>query len=168
MSHNPQFNNSNRYSRPNYSNEYALPSESDMHFYSDNEKKQVKSELFVKTAEDIAKAISTSGNRHNSGMTTTQLRRFYHKVLYFRQMIENKAQTPEERQKEFVVQQPFINMLLPTVVYAVKRSNSNVPVVFQKFLEINLRKNVNDWNDFVVFCYLFEAVVGYFQQHGKH
>jgi len=128
-------------------------------FYSNEEKKIVKADLFDKTANEIAKSFIGQGKFGVYGVSKTQLRRLYDEVKRFDQNLD------ETWEKNF----PYIRMIRSKVSYNVARAiekNRNESDVYKnlsKFISEGLDQ-VKDKDDYHVFSSLFEAVYGFYYE----
>jgi len=131
-------------------------------FYSNEEKKIVKTDLFDKTANAIADSFVGKGKFGVYGVSKTQLRRFYDEVKRFDQNLDGTSETWE---KNF----PYIRMIKSKVSYNVARAieknkfEEDVYKNLSKFILEGLDdKHVKDETDYHVFTSLFEAVYGFY------
>jgi len=120
-------------------------------FYTENEKKIIKEELFDKKANEIAECMV--------GITGTQFRRIYDMVKSFEQKLNGTGESWSDNY-------PFILKVKAMVAYAVARAkekNKHEAGAYENlkafiFDGIDL---VKDEKDYQVFLSLFEAVYGY-------
>lgn len=110
----------------------------------------VREDLFVDRANDIAKSFSQS----RQDIKGTQIRKFYDEVLRLKLKIDS-SNNREERFKSIL---PYIKMLIPKVIYAEKRKTANE--AFEDFIKSNIG-GIENLEQFDVFCDFFEAVVAY-------
>jgi len=132
-------------------------------FYSNEEKKIVKADLFDKTAEGIANSLVNKDRRGELyGVSSTQMRRLYDEVKRFDQNLDG---TPETWEKNY----PYIRMIKSKVSYNIARAieknrfEEDVYKNLSKFILEGLdEKCVKDEEDYHVFTALFEAVYGFY------
>jgi len=131
-------------------------------FYSNAEKKTVKTDLFDKTAEGIASGFVGQGKFGTYGVSKTQLRRLYDEVKRFEQNLDG---TDETWKKYF----PYIKMIKSKTSYNIARAiekNRNDADVYKRlstFISEGLDQ-VKDEEDYHVFTSLFEAVYGFYYE----
>ncbi|MDD4527944.1 MAG: type III-A CRISPR-associated protein Csm2 [Candidatus Margulisbacteria bacterium] len=129
-----------------------------MEFWKDKEKGIVNAELFSKKAEEIVISL-TSVNKWEKiekELDKNQIRKFYNDVL----TIKSKINSSENIELEFERQKPYLNMLRAKVAYA--RSRKHIRGDNFVLFITNSLNEVNDVQDFKVFCSLYEAVIAYF------
>ena len=131
-----------------------------MDFWKDKSKGIVQTELYsVRAKEIVGKFFYKDRNgKTQKELDSTQLRKFYNDVL----IIKTKINNAEDMELEFDIQLPYLNMLRAKVQYSesrknIKKLNSN----FKWFINESLSQ-IEDLNDFKVFCTLFESVIAYF------
>jgi CRISPR-associated protein Csm2 len=101
-------------------------------------------ELLNKTAQIYAKKIS-------DGVTSTQVRKFFDKVL----VLNEKAKYVDDFQSEIL---PFVKSLNSKVAYANARkvvNNAFVTMINECVQQINSKEKLE------IFCLFFEAVIGF-------
>ncbi len=130
-----------------------------MEFWKDKDKGTVNAELFSKEAEKIVasflKGINKLG-KNEPELNKNQIRKFYNDVL----SIKSKIDISESIELEFERQKPYLNMLKAKVAYAKSRNHIRGDN-FEAFIKTSLNE-INDVQDFKVFCSLYEAVIAYF------
>ena len=121
---------------------------------------QKDQELFDKTARNIAeKEIGTE-------VKTTQIRKFYDKVLELYQEAEETCMDKEEEEAKAYFQSnivPFIKMLNSKVAYASNRKTGSKPLInngFKKMMETCIMQ-VNSMDKLKTFKLFFEAIIGF-------
>ncbi|MDI6781273.1 MAG: type III-A CRISPR-associated protein Csm2 [bacterium] len=119
-------------------------------FWKDKSKKQIQTELFSKTAEELAEKVFNE-SRNKTTNKPTQIRKFYNEVLRYKT-------DPDEFEKIL----PYLKMLTAKAAYAVGRKL--ISDGFKNFIEESL-KNIKDKDDFDAFAGLFEAFMGYYKFH---
>ena len=133
-------------------------------FFEDINNRIVKVNLFSDTANEEANSFikvykDKWGNIKGKKGTpsSTQIRKFFNDLLVIKQKIENILDK-NEKKIEFKRQLPYIKMLKAKVAYAKSRDNVN-----QEFVEFIRKyiKEINDLDDFFVFCDFFEAIIAY-------
>jgi CRISPR-associated protein Csm2 len=117
--------------------------------------RQIDPELFSKTAEELAKKIN--GERTTKINNPTQIRKFFDEVIRFQVMIQSN---PEQ----FAELLPYIKMLNAKAAYATGRDL--IGAEFKGFLSDSL-KQVNDREDFEIFCSFFEAFLGFYKYYAE-
>jgi CRISPR-associated protein Csm2 len=131
-------------------------------FYSNEEKKIVKADLFDKTAQEIASGFikKRPNGRDWYCVSGSQMRRHYDEVKRFDQNLDGTSGTWEKNY-------PYIKMIKSKVSYNVARvidkkpSDAEVYKSLSTFIlnYIDLVKNEDDYH---VFTALFEAVYGFY------
>ena len=124
-------------------------------FWKDRSKRQIDPELFSTTAEELAKKIN--GERTTKINNPTQIRKFFDEVIRFQVMI---ISNPEQ----FAELLPYIKMLNAKAAYAAGRDL--IGNEFKLFLSDSL-KQVNDREDFEIFCSFFEAFLGFYKYYAE-
>ena len=129
-----------------------------MEFWKDKGTGTVNAELFSMEAEKIVKSFQFKDQRgyDKKELTSNQIRKFYNDVL----TIKSKIDSSENIELEFERQKPYLNMLRAKVAYAKSRKNIQGDN-FVVFITNSLNE-VNDVQDFKIFCSLYEAVIAYF------
>jgi len=127
-------------------------------FWKDKGKQQITIDLFSVKAEEIIKSISFKDNRGNEKreLDKNQIRRFYNDVV----VISSKINNAKDKELEFEKQLPYLNMINAKVAYSKARkliTGDN----FSDYIKKSIQQ-VNDLDDFKVFCSLFESVIAYF------
>jgi len=131
-------------------------------FYSNAEKKIVKTDLFDGIAKGIASGFVGPGKFGFYGVSKTQLRRLYDEVKRFAQNLDG---TDETWKKSL----PYIKMIKSKTSYNIARAiekNRNESDVYKKlsaFISEGLNQ-VKDEEDYHVFAALFEAVYGFYYE----
>ncbi|MCM8794011.1 MAG: type III-A CRISPR-associated protein Csm2 [Candidatus Omnitrophica bacterium] len=118
-------------------------------FFEDKDKTIIKKELLDQKAEEIAKNLQ-------SGLTSAQLRKFYHDAKTIQRRIELEGNN-EEIFKKYL---PEIKMIKAKAAYASNPKKPKIPKKFNDFLTAGIKK-IEDYKDFKAFMKHFEAVVGY-------
>lgn len=123
-------------------------------FWKDRSKRQIDPDLFSTTAEELAKKINLERmNSRDKLNKSTQIRKFFDEVIRFQGMIQGAPEQFEELL-------PYIKMLNAKAAYAAGRDL--IGSEFKVFLSESL-KQVNDRQDFEVFCSFFEAFLGFYK-----
>lgn len=124
-------------------------------FWKDRSSRQIDPELFSTTAEELAKII----NRERTAKINnpTQVRKFFDEVVRFQGMIQGDPQ-------QFAELLPYIKMLNAKAAYAAGRDL--IGSEFKSFLSDSL-KQVNDREDFEIFCSFFEAFLGFYKYYAE-
>jgi CRISPR-associated protein Csm2 len=132
-------------------------------FYSNEDKKIVKADLFDKTAQEIASGF-VGKNKFGDlyGVSGTQMRRLYDEVKRFDQNLDG---TPATWEKNY----PYIRMIKSKVSYNVARAiekNRFEADVYTKLSEFIMKyiEIVKDEEDYHVFTSLFESVYGFYYE----
>jgi len=116
--------------------------------------RQIDPELFSTTAEELANKINLERmNSRDKLNKPTQVRKFFDEVIRFQVMI---ISNPEQ----FNELLPYIKMLNAKAAYAAGRDL--IGNEFKLFLSDSL-KQVNDREDFEIFCSFFEAFLGFYK-----
>jgi len=131
-------------------------------FYSNAEKKIVKTGLFDEIAKGIASGFVGQGKFGIYGVSKTQLRRLYDEVKRFEQNLDGTDETWEKNL-------PYIKMIKSKTSYNITRAiekNRNEADVYKKLSEFITGglDQVNDEKDYNVFTSLFEAVYGFYYE----
>jgi CRISPR type III-A-associated protein Csm2 len=126
-------------------------------------------ELFNSTAESIASLFVEQPHYGKSnGVSRHQLRRQYESIIKIRQKIE-KPQSEEEKDKEWQKQYPFVKMIRSQVAYSVARVtkdyNKKHYKAYKNFIDVCINQ-INNKKSFLTFCYLFEAIYGFYYELG--
>ena len=123
-------------------------------FWNDRNNRQIDPELFSTTAEDLANKVNLERiNSRDKLNKPTQVRKFFDEVIRFQGMIQGDP-------KQFAELLPYIKMLNAKAAYAAGRDL--IGTEFKAFLSESL-KQVNDREDFEVFCSFFEAFLGFYK-----
>lgn len=131
------------------------------YFYKNVENNIIKEDLLTEKALKWAKSFISPEKPQqgpkNPPLTSAQLRRFYHDVKALELKVKNN----------FDQAKPLIKMLKSKAAYAcpTKGRERKVPMEFRKFIE-EMVDNIKTEKDFIAFCLVFEAVVGYFYGEG--
>ncbi len=138
-------------------------------FFEDINKKIVKTNLFTDTAENYVKKFKDTKDtkkifNHRTKKqeekiikntpTTTQIRKFFNDILVIKQKFENTSNINDE----FKRQLPYIKMLKAKVEYSFHRDKVNS--AFKNFIIKNIDE-IQDVDDFFVFCDFFESIIAY-------
>ncbi len=123
-------------------------------FWQNREKRQIDPQLFSETAETLAKKINQErlGSRDKLNKPT-QVRKFFDEVIRFQGMSQADP-------AQFAELLPYIKMLNAKAAYAAGRDL--IGPDFKGFLSDSL-KQVNDQQDFELFCSFFEAFLGFYK-----
>ena len=108
-------------------------------------------EMVTSQAQSIAQTLV------KEGLTSTQLRRFFHEI---RRLQALTGSTEEE----FLKARPYVKMVHSKAAYASR--NRDFPSSFYKFLSSNI-EDIASREDFDKFIQYFEAVVGYFYAYSE-
>lgn len=123
-------------------------------FWKDRGCRQIDPELFSTTAEELANKINLERTNSRDKLNKpTQVRKFFDEVVRFQGMIQGNPQ-------QFVELLPYIKMLNAKAAYAAGRDL--IGSEFKSFLSDSL-KQVNDREDFEIFCSFFEAFLGFYK-----
>lgn len=125
-------------------------------FFSDLNEKIIKDNLLTETAQNYVNEFKKNDTKNDgkeikNAPSLTQVRKFYNEVLTFKQKIETGAST-------FKKELPYIKMLKAKAQYAYNRKNVNSK--FVNFINKNIDE-IKDYDDFKVFCDLFESIIAY-------
>lgn len=122
--------------------------------WQDRNKHQIDPQLFAETAETLAKQINQEriGSRDKFNKPT-QVRKFFDEVIRFQGMVQSDP-------AQFGELLPYIKMLNAKAAYAAGRDL--IGPEFKSFLSESL-KQVNDQQDFELFCSFFEAFLGFYK-----
>lgn len=122
--------------------------------WQDRNKHQINPQLFSETAEILAKQINQEriGSRDKLNKPT-QVRKFFDEVIRFQGMVQSDP-------TQFGELLPYIKMLNAKAAYAAGRDL--IGPEFKGFLNESL-KQVNDQQDFELFCSFFEAFLGFYK-----
>jgi len=117
-------------------------------------------ELLDGKAEEWAKKLS--------GVSTTQLRRFYEDVLAFKKRLQAEAGVldPEQREAAFRKLRADFKMLKAKAVYAKGRAGKQFPEEFLQFFVDHVH-SADTAAKFDAFARHFEAVVAFHKLYGK-
>ncbi len=146
-----QTKHSNYHNEPNTQKEVSLPNITPDKYF--DEHNNVRPSLFVDDAENTAKSFRNSLNNERP-MKGSQVRKFYDEVLRLKLQIQS-SENEEEKFKKVL---PYIKMIIPKAVYSKAKNNANTN--FERFIKDNIG-NINNIEQFEVFCDFFEAVVAY-------
>jgi CRISPR-associated protein Csm2 len=132
--------------------ENRLPEPKEIKYFSDIERKAIKSELLDQEAQKWARSFEA--------VNTSQLRRFYGDVTHLARQIDRDEQgfTSDMIKCEMA-------LLKAKAVYA-KARLKNLPEAFLKFF-IDHAASVKDVTDFRAFQRIFEAVIAYHRYIAK-
>lgn len=121
---------------------------------------ELDSELLDGKAEEWAEKLS--------GVSTTQLRRFYGDVLALKKRLQLEAEQPgrQEKDRAFEKLRADFKMLKAKAVYAHGRDKKQFPEEFLQFFVDHVH-SVTNAADFEAFCKHFEAVVAFHKLYGK-
>ncbi len=116
----------------------------------------IRENLLTFDAEKNANDFLHPSNRQR-GLTSAQLRRFYHEVKALEAKIDAGG---------FEANAPLVKMLRSKVAYACPvRGDKKIPDTFAEFLWKHVEQ-VRSKEEFKAFCTVFEAVVGFFYGKG--
>ncbi len=118
--------------------------------FKTNDNKLVQ--MFGEKAEKIANKLDKQNNR-NGGITTTQYRKFYDKVLELSEKAEGLS---EEEFKTKIL--PFVKMIVSKVEYSKTRKHCGEDFVVLMKESI---KKVNSFEELKNFKYFLEAIIGF-------
>ncbi len=126
--------------------------------WKDREKGVIDPQLFSSKAEELAQQLAddhkkSKGQRANK---RTQLRKFYDEVL----RLESEARS---REGEWDRIAPLVHMLTAKAAYA--KGRELVSETFLNFIKDSVSQ-VKEQKDLAVFANFFEAVMGFYRQHG--
>ncbi|HCT84705.1 MAG TPA: type III-A CRISPR-associated protein Csm2 [Candidatus Margulisbacteria bacterium] len=123
-------------------------------YYKDSIKKSVKDDLFTTIAKQYVGQFKV--DKQGKEINSAQIRKFYQEAL----TIESKINEADDKDQEYHMQKPYINMIKAKAEYA--RSRKHVGDKFVSFIEENLIDTVDDYRDYGVFCDLFESIIAYY------
>jgi len=127
-------------------------------FWKDRSSRQIDPELFSTTAEELANKINLERTNSRDKLNKpTQVRKFFDEVVRFQGMIQGDPQ-------QFAELLPYIKMLNAKAAYAAGRDL--IGSEFKSFLSDSL-KQVNDREDFEIFCSFFEAFLGFYKYYAE-
>jgi len=116
--------------------------------------KNITAKTFDVTARKWSLVIANVDN----GTKKNQVRNFYDKVLELYQKVINTDEN------EFITKiLPFIKMLNSKVVYASNKDSGKANKAFVIFMQEAL-KQIDNRESFINFKYLFEAIIGFYQE----
>jgi len=125
-------------------------------FWKDREKGTIDPELFSAKAERLAIDLSKDWKKNQRQNKRTQLRKFYDEVLrLYSEARANKAQW------EHIL--PLVHMITAKAAYA--KGRGLVSDTFLNFIKTAISQ-VKEQKDLMVFANFFEAVMGFYRQHG--
>jgi len=125
-------------------------------FWKDREKGTIDPELFSAKAERLAIDLSKDWKKNQRQNKRTQLRKFYDEVLrLYSEARANKAQW------EHIL--PLVHMITAKAAYA--NGRGLVSDTFLNFIKTAISQ-VKEQKDLMVFANFFEAVMGFYRQHG--
>lgn len=123
--------------------------------WKDRANRKIDSELFSTQADELAKLINRE--RTIKINNPTQIRKFFDEVIRFKGMLQSNPEQFEELL-------PYIKMLNAKAAYATGRDL--IGTEFKGFLNDSL-KQVNDQQDFELFCSFFEAFLGFYKFYAE-
>lgn len=127
-------------------------------FWLNREQRQIDPLLFSETAEAMAKKLNQERVQSRDKLNKpTQIRKFFDEVIRFQGMIQNN---PEQ----FNELLPYIKMINAKAAYATGRDL--IGTEFKGFLSDSL-KQINDCQDFELFCSFFEAFLGFYKYYAE-
>ena len=121
----------------------------------------ITAKTFDTTAQKWALVIANARNNpwdRSGGTKKNQVRNFYDKVL---ELYEKAININDAEFEEKVL--PFIKMLNSKVIYASNKDNGKANKAFVIFMQEAL-KQINNKKSFINFKYLFEAIIGFYQE----
>lgn len=121
-----------------------------------DEKGNLRRELLTTEAKSIA------GNFEGSGLTNTQLRKFYNEVKALQAQIEA---TEGDDKEKFEKNEAMIAMLKSKVAYARYKPQGEKVDELKKFIDACV-DNIKTFQNFKDFTTFFEAVVGFVKLRG--
>ena len=124
-------------------------------FWLDKGKKQIDPELFSQQADDLAKQVNLERGRTDKLNNPTQLRKFFDEVIRFQTLLQGDGE-------QFSALLPYIKMINAKAAYAMGREL--IGPQMKNFISDSL-KQVNDKDDFELFCSFFEAFMGFYKYH---
>ena len=123
-------------------------------FWKDRSNRQIDPELFSTTAEELANRVNLERiNSRDKLNKPTQVRKFFDEVIRYQGLTQSDP-------KQFAELLPYIKMLNAKAAYAAGRDL--IGSEFKTFLSESL-KQVNDREDFEIFCNFFEAFLGFYK-----
>lgn len=126
--------------------------------WQDSEKSTIDPNLFSESAEKIAQVVNQERVQSRDKLNKpTQIRKFFDEVIRFQGMIQSN---PEQ----FNELLPYIKMVNAKAAYAAGRDL--IGTEFKSFLSDSL-KQVNNRNDFELFCSFFEAFLGFYKFYAE-
>lgn len=128
-------------------------------------------ELYNRTAEEIAKLFVAKDKWNKPmGVSRHQLRRQYENVIKYKQAL-SMAEHNKSLESEWNKKLPLIKMIRSQNAYAVARANqtskytTNQYNAMKEFIDVCINQIVN-YEQFLIFCNLFEAVYGFYYELG--
>ena len=129
-------------------------------FWKDRERKIINPELFSVVANSLAEKFHEEGGRAKN--KRTQLRKFYDEIYEYKARL--KSLNEQERQKEFELTLPYLNMIIAKVTYA--KGRKLVTDSFVDFIKNGIM-NIKTPDDLFVFADLFESIMGFYRIYGE-
>lgn len=126
-------------------------------FWKDREKQLVDSELFSKTAEDLAKEIAKDNKEKGNPNKRTQIRKFYDEIVRLTMLSKTR---PKEEWGQLL---PLVHMITAKAAYA--NGRKLISDGFLRFLR-NSIEQIKKPEDLNVFSNFFEAFMGFYRLHG--
>jgi len=129
-------------------------------FWEDRERKIINPELFSVVANSLAEKFHEEGGKVKN--KRTQLRKFYDEIYEHKTRL--KSLNEQERQKEFELTLPYLNMIIAKVAYAEGRK-----LVTKSFVDFikNGIMSIKTPDDLFVFADLFESIMGFYRIYGE-
>lgn len=130
-------------------------------FWKDREGKIVNPELFSTVANALAEKFHEEGKRARNNKRT-QIRKFYDEIYEYKTRL--KSLNEQERQREFELTLPYLNMIIAKVAYA--KGRKLVTDSFVDFIKKGIT-SIKTPDDLFVFADLFESIMGFYRIYGE-
>ena len=125
--------------------------------WKDKDKEIIDPELFSKKAEELAKILANENRTERKNPNkASQIRKFYDEVL----KLETQARTKSIKKEQIL---PLVHMLIAKAAYA--KGRDLVSDTFLNFIKDSVNQ-IKDTKDLKVFVNFFEALMGFYKQHG--
>jgi CRISPR-associated protein Csm2 len=126
--------------------------------WKDRGSRKVDPCLFSETAEVLAQVVNKERIESRDKLNKpTQIRKFFDEVIRFHGMLQSNPEQFDELL-------PYIKMLNAKAAYA--NGRDLIGPAFKGFLSDGL-KQVNDRQDFELFCSFFEAFLGFYKYYAE-
>ncbi|MBW1730591.1 MAG: type III-A CRISPR-associated protein Csm2 [Deltaproteobacteria bacterium] len=127
-------------------------------FWKDKEKSTIDPKLFSEKAEKLARILADDhkGSKGKKANKRTQLRKFYDEVL----RLDSEARAGKTQWERIL---PLVHMLTAKAAYA--KGRDLVSNTFLTFIKDSVSQ-IQEQKDLMVFANFFEALMGFYRQHG--